>query len=269
MRFGDYYIAAELYNERLVVSEEEDFSNTVYIDKALTGTSLRSPHFISASNKPGILFSEGWGSGIIHIPDTRDPEITRFSGPSQRRFSAPHGVCQARGGWIYVADSLNSRLVRYRQEDDRRFEVFADYDEMVGYGRQILCRDDGIWLSNSYERKEGINPGEGSNVLRITDFDSGRAEVVVKFKRANMTGIGIIDDRWLLIGLWSDTNQTLLVDLAGKEKMSRLPRPDSIPGPPYGITVNDVSNEIYISYPGDLMNKTNKGGYAVYLYSLN
>ena len=269
VRFRDFYIAAELFNERLAVADGEDFSNTVYVDKTKTGTSLRSPHFIAPSNEPGIFFSEGWGSGIIHIPNAEHAEITRYPGPSNQRFNAPHGVCQAKDGWVYVADSLNSRLVRYRQPGGSPFEVFADHDRQVGYGRQILCRDDGVWLSNSYEKKEGINPGEGSNVLRITDFDSGKAEVMVTFRRANMTGIGIIEDRWLLVGLWSDTMQTLMVDLQGREKMSRLPRPDTIPGPPYGITVDEDMKEIFISYPGDILNKTDPGGYAVYSYAVD
>jgi hypothetical protein len=56
---------------------------------------------------------------------------------------------------------------------------------------------------------------------------------------------------------------------AGQGKMSRLPRPDTIPGPPYGITVDEDMKEIYISYPGDILNKTDPGGYAVYSYAVD
>ena len=69
---------------------------------------------------------------------------------SDLSLNAPHGICVRKNGeWLYIADSLNSRLVRVSLQS-QRWQVFPDHDRRVAYGRQLLCREDGLWLAERY-----------------------------------------------------------------------------------------------------------------------
>jgi hypothetical protein len=264
MKIGSRYVATELYTKRLVTATSADFSSPQYIDQASLGATLASPHFLSKATDGGLMVSEGWGSGIVHIADINDRRYTRYQGPKNDRMNAPHGVCVSSDGWIYVADSLNSRLVRFRDMKGRDWQIFGDVNRRIAYGRQLLCRDDGVWLVNSYERREGINPGQGSNILWIQDFSSGKVDEVASFPKTNATGLAVLDDRWLIVGLWLGKNKLIMIDLMGKKEHQYIEKPEGIAGPPYGISVDETGKELYVSFIGDLHNRKNTGGLVTY-----
>jgi hypothetical protein len=265
IRQGDDYVATELLANRLAIAGSAAFSNPRYIEGQPLGTRFSSPHFI-ATTPNGVIFSEGWGSGVVLIPELAGDSYKRFKGVAEDRMHAPHGLCYSDDGWIYVADSLNSRLVRFRGMDGTGWQIFEDMENRIAYGRQLLCRKDGVWIVNSYENREGLNKGQGSNVLRIRDFDSGRSELVTVFPDTNATGMGLLDDRWLLVGLWGVRKRLVLVDLAGKFENRLIARPEGIAGPPYGISVDTNNRRIYVSHIGDIYNKTQQGGLVIYGY---
>ncbi|MDG2075272.1 MAG: hypothetical protein P8J24_01845 [Arenicellales bacterium] len=224
---------------------------------------LASPHFLHVMEGARILVSEGWGQRIRMV-DTQAMRVIDLPTASDLSLNAPHGICvRDTGEWLYIADSLNSRLVRVSLQS-QRWQVFADHDRRVAYGRQLLCREDGLWLANSHENRAGLNPGIGSNVLRINDFESGRSEVMAAFGDANMTGLEVVDDRWLLVGLWGQRQTIGVVDLLSESAVTYLPSRDDITGPPYGFFFDTASRELLVAYLGDIRGRSQTGGFAVY-----
>ena len=267
IRLGDRYLAGELFSNELVLSESLGFENherLVLRDKKHHSViTLGSPHFIDAFDTSRALVSEGWGSNVALV-EIASGEVSRFGNAGGRGLNAPHGICfDAASGWIYVADSLNSRLVRYRPLDTSPAEVFADHEELVSYGRQLLCEEDGLWLSNSYEDRDGLNPGNGSNVLHISNFSSGKASVVAHFPEVNMTGLVRLNKNWIVVGLWSAHNQLALVSTDGGVVKPIQPIND-LPGPPYGLFFDEDRSELLATYIGSIHDRAHPGGLAVY-----
>lgn len=224
---------------------------------------LASPHFLHVMGETRLLVSEGWGQRIRMV-DSNAMRYIALPTPSDLSLNAPHGICTSEGGeWLYIADSLNSRIVRVSLQS-QRWQIFPDHDRRVAYGRQLLCRRDGLWLANSHEDRVGLNPGVGSNVLRINDFQSGRSEVMAAFSDANMTGLEVIDDRWLLVGLWGQRQTIGVVDLLSESAVTYLPRRDDMVGPPYGFFFDKASRELLVAYLGDIRGGSQTGGFAVY-----
>ena len=116
VRIGDQYVATELFANRIMMANSLAFDSAEPVllsdgDKILQ---LASPHFLHVIDDRHLLISEGWGRGVI-VADIVSGSSIRYTGPSDRALNAPHGICQRRGdSWIYVADSLNSRLLRFK-----------------------------------------------------------------------------------------------------------------------------------------------------------
>lgn len=260
-----YYFAAELFGNRVALSKNIDFEELDYAeDKEGKTMEMSSPHFIFPITHQRLLVSEGWGSEIATL-DLKTYEFEQFEGDDEPGFRAPHGVCyEPKSGWVYVADSLRSRLVRYQLEDQSQFEVFSDKDKKIAYGRQLLCAESGLWLSNSYEGRPGMNAGNGSNLLRITDFNLGKVDVVASFPGTNMTGVSELNERWLVVALWGDYEQLVLVDKKGKIEPIYLENSVGLKGAPYGLDYDRESGRLLVSHIGDIDKRTDKGGLAVY-----
>ena len=189
----------------------------------------------------------------------------RYTGPSDRALNAPHGICQRRGdSWIYVADSLNSRLLRFKNTNVPQWEIFPDIERLVSYGRQLLCLPDSVWLSNSYEDRDGLNPGIGSNILRIAEFKSGRLEVIASFPNVNITGLEVINGRWIIVGLWGDQNRLLMIDARGQHNPVSIDSPESVPGPPYGFFYDKKSEQLLVAFIGNIHDNSHSGAIVAY-----
>ncbi|KAA3625815.1 MAG: hypothetical protein DWQ08_08940 [Proteobacteria bacterium] len=262
--FG-HYVASELFSGTLVFSSDANFGSPTRFDPSRLDEKLRSPHFLHFIAAGRLLVSEGWGKGIVSIDDPIGTGWMRVTGPRDDKLNAPHGVCQASDGWVYVADSLNSRLVRYRN-DGKQWQVFRDLDRKIAYGRQLLCRRDGVWMSNSYESREGLNHGEGGNVLKIRDFAAGVVDVVATFPDTNLTGIEVIDERWLVVGLWGAYQSLVVVDLSDGTQ-HYVDNPPGLAGPPYGLHFDSQSKELIATWIGDIRKRTHRGGIVVYRVS--
>lgn len=262
-----YFIATEIYKNRLVISADASFRYPVYLEPGPDQPRLHSPHYLAYADDLGLIVSEGWGQSISLIGKPADREWQRSHGPPGDKLDAPHGVCASNDGWIYIADSLNSRLVRFRIGDGNEWQVFDDRQKLLGYGRQLLCRDDGVWISNSYEKREGINPGDGGNVVRIADFEAGVVDVVVSFPSTNLTGIEVLDDRYLAVGLWGAHQSFVLVDLEDPERRFVHDRPAGVSGPPYGFLFDREADQLLVTWLGDIHQRTNRGAITIYDYS--
>jgi hypothetical protein len=188
VRFRGKYVASELYRNRLAIFDDLSFSGLAHFDPRAIGKRFAAPHYLSVTPQNTLLISNGWGNSIVEIADLDGGGWKEFSGIG-RRFNAPHGVCTDKSGWIYVGDSLNSRLVRFLDMEGRGFEEFSDIEKKIGYIRQMVCAEDGIWIANSYEKRKGINPGRGGNILRIRDFASGRVEDFAGNPASNITAV--------------------------------------------------------------------------------
>jgi hypothetical protein len=211
VRFQGKYVVAELYANRLAMSDTLDFKQISYFDPKSIGKAFQAPHYMAVTAEGTLLITNGWGSSVVEISDLKGGGWKAFHGIG-KRFWAPHGICVDRDGWIYVGDSLNSRLVRFRDMNGKDWQVFKDVDKRISYIRQLRCARDGVWVSNSYENRKGLNPGEGGNVLRITDFASGRAQEVFHIRNANLTALAPMGDGRLLVGLWGPYRQLAVVD---------------------------------------------------------
>ena len=268
IRIGDMHLGGELFSNDLVLSESPEFKTQERLvlrdKKSHSVVTLGSPHFLEAFDTNRVLVSEGWGSNIALI-DMESGEVSRFGDRQGRGFNAPHGVClDASSGWVYVTDSLNSRLVRYQPGDAGPAEVFADHKKLVSYGRQLLCDEDGLWLSNSYEDREGLNPGRGSNVLHINDFTSGEATVVADFPEVNMTGLVRLNRQWLVVALWGAHNQLALVSTNPSSSVVLIDPIAALPGPPYGLFFDRERSELLATYIGSIHDRAHPGGLVVY-----
>lgn len=139
------------------------------------------------------------------------------------------------------------------------WQVFKDVDHKIAYSRQLICKDGAIWVSNSYETREGLNPGQGSNVLKINDFSSGKAQIVYEDKHTNITGILPLKNT-LLVARWGNKNDIVTINpktgevLPVKDSHNRL-------GIPYGFFEDKNQNQIITAYFGSF--KNNLGGFVV------
>jgi DNA-binding beta-propeller fold protein YncE len=262
VRFKGKYVATELYDNRLAISDTLAFSKPSYFDPKSIGKAFQAPHYMAVTAEGTLLITNGWGSSVVAISDLKGGGWKAFHGIG-KRFWAPHGICVDQDGWIYVGDSLNSRLVRFRDMNGKDWQVFKDVDKRISYIRQLRCTRDGVWVSNSYENREGLNPGEGGNVLHITDFTSGRAREVFHIRNANLTALAPMGDGRLLVGLWGPYRQLAVVDPL-TQQVDRLGR--SALGVPYGVYVDPASGAYLVSYLGSLNDAGggNPGGIAVY-----
>lgn len=263
IRFQGRYVASELYRNRLAVFDESGLDDVEYFDPADIGRRFRSPHFLAATPWGTLLISNGWGDSIVEIGDLEGGGWKEFKGAGGDELRAPHGICVDADGWIYVGDSLNSRLVRFRDMEGTGWQVFADVDDRVSYIRELVCRDGAVWAANSYENRPGLNPGRGSNVLRITDFESGKAEIVFAVDDANMTGLLPLGESRMVVGLWGAHRRIAVAD-ENQAGVTTFPRPPL--GVPYGTFRDPETGDILVSYIGDLSDEegANKGGIAIY-----
>lgn len=220
--------------------------------------SVNSPHFMAA-DQSGVYVSEGRGGAVRYF--SFDGSVKGDAVPIDVPLQRPHGLC-IKDGWLYIADSVGSRLVRWHLREHRS-EVFADLDKKIAYGRQLLCREDGIWLSNSYEKAFQLNDGVGSNILRISDFTSGESETIVAFPDTNTTGIGILDDKLLLVGRWVLKRDVVMLDLETGQMAGTLFTSDAELDTPYGITVDESARRFYITFLGINPYKTGDGKGAI------
>lgn len=258
------YVATELLDSTLAVFEDFALTGLRRIDTGAAGLRMWSPHFLAVAPGGGLLATEGWGTAVVELDSLSGRPWRRFSGIG-KRFSAPHGICVGAGGWIYVADSLNSRLVRFRDMKGAGWEVFADRDRRIAYARQLVCDADGVWIANTYEDRPGLNPGRGANVLRIRDFRSGEAEVLVSLPGGRMTGLQPLPGGRVLLALWGPRNQLAVADLAGGAVQRFAPTPEAW-GAPYGISRDPATGKLLVAYFGTEANGATRdpGGIAVY-----
>lgn len=224
---------------------------------------LNSPHFIATTDN-GLFVSEGWGKQVQFFDFKKgllDPPITQ-----DLDLNGPHGICVDHIGWLYIADSINSRLLRVHTQTGES-QVFKDHQKKIAYGRQLLCEKNEVWLSNSYENKFQLNPGKGSNVLKISDFESGNVEVVVEYPDTNMTGIQVINNSKLLIGRWSGKYDIVIYDLKTRKEQGKLYTYDKLLGAPYGMSKDSKNRKLYIAFLGSLdKSKKHQGGIIEYSY---
>jgi len=262
VRFKGRYVASELYNNRLAVFDDLALQGLEYFDPQTIGRRFKSPHFLTVTPWETLLISNGWGDSIVEITNLEGAGWKEFSGVGEP-FHAPHGICVDDDGWIYVGDSLNSRLVRFRDLDGSGWQVFEDEDKRISYIRELVCRDGVVWASNSYENRPGLNPGQGSNVLRIADFASGQAEVVAAFPNTNATGVLPLGGDAVLVGLWSLRRRLALVDTLADstDVYARLEL-----GTPYGTYFDAPEAQVIVTYLGKLSKEERQriGGIAVY-----
>jgi len=138
------------------------------------------------------------------------------------------------------------------------WEVFKDINNQISYSRQLVCKNDAIWISNSYERRKGLNIGQGSNVLKIKDFSSGKVQVMYEEKSFNITGILPLNNI-LLVAYWVNNN-IIAVNLK-TNKITLVEGSQNKLGIPYGFFENKDTGQIIATYFGDF--HTNIGGLAI------
>lgn len=262
IKFKGRYVATQVFDHRLAVFDNLKAPDFDYFDPTRIGRELKSPHFLAIAPDGGLLITDGWGKSIVEIDEVDGRHWREFSGIG-KKFRAPHGICVDEEGWIYVGDSLNSRLVRFRDMEGRGWQVFEDRDKRISYIRELVCRDGAVYASNSYEKRPGLNPGRGSNILKIEDFDSGEVEIVFELPDTNITGLLRLDDDRLLIGLWGARRRLALVDTAKSERteFQRLEL-----GTPYGMYYDAEAKRVIVAHIGRLSREPGAsiGGIAIY-----
>jgi hypothetical protein len=237
---------AQLHATALLVFE--DFPNMESKRELASDSAIESPHFMVA-NEHGVYVSEGRGAEVSFFPHDLNRPGKALALELNIPMHRPHGVCIDNDNWLYIADSVNSRLIRTNL-DRAVTEVFADVDKKIAYGRQLLCRDDGVWIANSYEKAFKLNQGNGGNVLRISDFSSGRLDTVVSFPHNNTTGIEIINDRLLLIGRWSGARDIVMFDLLEQQLIGTLFTSTPELDAPYGMYLDTKNRYLYVAFLG-------------------
>jgi len=245
--FGDRYFATDVYGNSIAFSETLEFEHSRVLQAGADEAHWRSPHHFAISPWGTLLFTEGWGSAVVEVIDAGSGQWRRFDGRDDG-LRAPHGICVDGQGWIYVGDSLNSRLVRFRDMEGDGFEVFADRDRRIAYVRQLVCTEEGVWISNSYERREGLNPGEGGNVLLLEDFSSGLVREIVRVPDANLTGVLPLPDGRVLFAMWGQRQRLGIGDRDGHWRFVDEPRAGL--GVPYAIRRDPRSGDIVVVYLG-------------------
>ena len=256
IKFQEQYVVPELLNNRLAISKNDSFTQITYFDPQDLGKTFKSPHYLALSPWGSLLVSNGWGRSIIELSDLNGTGWKEFNGIG-KKFNAPHGICTDRDGWIYVGDSLNSRIVRFKDMEGKDFQVFSDQKKLVSYTRQLVCRDGSVWVSNSYENREGLNPGKGGNILKIDDFSSGEADIVFAMEDTNFTGVLPLD-KSMLVALWGKKKCIVEVNL-DSGNYTVLANSQNELGIPYGLFLDE--QRVLATYFGDF--ETNKGGIVV------
>lgn len=249
-------MAAELYRNRLAIFDDLAFSGLRHFDPLHIGKRFSAPHYLAVTPRNTLLVSNGWGSSIVEIADLDGSGWKEFSG-RDRKFNKPHGVCADRSGWIYVGDSLNSRLVRFLDMEGRGFEEFADADRKIGYIRQMICADDGVWLANSYEKRPGINPGRAGNILRIHDFASGRVQEFAETPASNTTAVLPLPGG-VLWAEWTGGHRIRIADRSGRNRDALIPDPEL--GVPYGFFHEPSERRILLAQFGSFDWQKQRGG---------
>ena len=138
------------------------------------------------------------------------------------------------------------------------WQVFKDVEQKISYIRQLVCKNGAIWISNSYENRPGLNPGQGSNVLRIDNFATGKVQVVYEDNNTNITGI-LPQKDILLVARWSNNINIEAMNLrSGKSFV--VENSQNKLGVPYGL-FEEKDESIIAAYFGSF--KANSGGLAV------
>ena len=254
----DQLVISELLNNQVIFVDKQ-MTQIQTVIKQFNNNTFSAPHFFSKT-ETALYFSEGWGNAIFSITDQSNGVNQKL--PVDKSLNAPHGLC-VRNGWLYIAEALNSRILRLNLQSPSQIEVFKDTAKTIAFGRQLLCTDEGIWVSNSYENKPGLNPGTGSNILLIRDFQSGLTEIITQFPDTNTTGIAIAQSHYLIIGQM-DANQIRVYDLHSNTLLEQKLELPKKAGPPYGIYYSDNSNKLWVSLIGDINQKQFAGGIAEY-----
>ncbi len=255
---GELWVT-ELYRNRLVRLDRETDGQFAAGAPTVFAEGIKAPHFLAIDSRH-LYASEGWGRAVVRV----DPQLAVVVSTVETgtTLNAPHGLCVA-DGRIHIADSLNSRLVRVGL-DGGAAEVFGDEDRRVGYVRQLLCTDRGLFLANTYERREGINPGEGSNILLVEDFENGKVREIAAYRGTGTTGLALATNRYLVVSLWH-AGRILVYDLEAPDDDPRtLEIPDGPTGPPYGLYYDEHERRLYASFMGDIFEHRHHGGIAVY-----
>ncbi len=259
LKFKNHYISTELYENTLAIFDTLNLKNIRHFNPKSVGKHFSAPHYLAISPNGHLLISNGWGKGIVEIEDIDGSGWKEFNGPINNEFKAPHGICVDEDGWIYVGDSLHSRLVRFKDMQGSSWQVFKDVDYKIAYSRQLICKDGVIWVSNSYEAREGLNPGQGSNVLKINDFSTGKVQIVYEDKNTNITGILPINNT-LLVARWGYNHDIVAINLKTREVLPVKGSYNRL-GIPYGFFEDKSKNQIITAYFGSFEN--NLGGFAV------
>ncbi len=252
VRFRGKYVAAELYRNRLAIFDDLSFSGLKHFDPQTVGRQFAAPHYLSVTPRDTLLISNGWGNSIVEIADLDGGSWKEFSG-NDKKFDAPHGVCADKNGWIYVGDSRNARLVRFRDMGGQDFQEFAHVEKKIGYIRQLACADDAVWVANSYED----NSGRGGNILRISDFASGRVQAFAETPDTNTTAVlplpaGV---------LWAEWSGGMRLRFANWD--ARRPQPLSPAtnlGVPYAFFHEPRERRVLVAHFGSLDGHSQRGG---------
>jgi len=264
IRYNGKYIIPEIYNNRLAIIDSIDAkaNEVTYFDGKNIGKEIKAPHNLAISPWGTLLVSNGWGSSIFEIDGLDGSGWQEFFG-IDKKLRAPHGICVDKEGWIYVGDSLNSRLVRFKDMQGKDWQVFADHDKKISYVRQLVCNEDGVWAANSYEKRKGLNPGQGSNALLISDFNSGKVQEIVKVPGDNMVGVQPLDDQ-IAITLWHGYPN---IGIFEKQNQNNVIKFTDFPlelGTPYSVYHESDKNRMIFAFFGALKDKgkANPGGLA-------
>lgn len=260
VNFKGKFVCTELKRNRLAIFDDFRFKHIRHFDPHNIGQRFRSPHYLAVSPWDTLLISNGWGKSIVEITDFDGSGWKEFKGLGVRSFHAPHGIAVDQDkGWIYVGDSLNSRIVRFKDMQGKNWQVFKDLEKKIAYSRQLVFKNGALWISNSYEKRKGLNPGKGANVLRIDDFESGLTTEVYSIKRSSITGIYPLKDQ-LVVAVWTRGPKLVVKDF-------RTGEIEAVEGSrnelkiPYGIYENPLDGKLIVAYFGDFKDKN--GGFVL------
>jgi beta-lactamase superfamily II metal-dependent hydrolase len=258
-RFKGKYVITELYRNRLAISDDLGSGEFYHFDPKTIGKHFHSPHFLTVTPWDTLLISNGWGCSIIEIEDLDGKGWKEFKGVG-KRFRAPHGICVDDDGWIYVGDSLNSRLVRFKDIQGKDWQVFHDLDRRIAYIREMVCQNKTVWISNSYENREGLNSGQGGNILKLSNFESGKLEVVSQLPETNITGL-LVADNFLITN--SFAKKSLHVSKLGghqDEALEFIKSGATGLGVPYGTFAQLEQEAFLVAFFGEFKPSQNQGG---------